>query len=384
MSRPLEGVSVLDLGISTAGPYSARFMGDLGADVTKVEPLDGENSRKLGLRYGGLGYLYHVNNYNKRSIALKVQDPRGRELFLDLVRQSDIVVENFATGTMNRWGIGYEACRKANPSIIYCSAKGFGDVGALKDRRAFDTVIQAQSGVMFMTGDKEHAPVKGGPSVCDLMTAALSALAMTAALAKRRPGESQFLDCAMFDMGIWSLLEYWPAALLGKPLERCGNRHTSHAPFGAYGCADGKVFVTVTSDEQWRPLAEMLSLDPAWSEEERKRRENLIDAALQAFVKPRPSAWIAEVLQRHRIPAAPVWNLAQATAGGVFTDRAMVRDSTHPVFGTIPLIQSPVFRHDASNVWRHQPTLGENTDEILASVGRADEADELRTQGVIA
>jgi CoA:oxalate CoA-transferase len=384
MSRPLEGVSVLDLGISTAGPYSARFMGDLGADVTKVEPLDGENSRKLGLRYGGLGYLYHVNNYNKRSIALKVQDPRGRELFLDLVRQSDIVVENFATGTMNRWGIGYEACRKANPSIIYCSAKGFGDVGALKDRRAFDTVIQALSGVMFMTGDKEHAPVKGGPSVCDLMTAALSALAMTAALAKRRPGESQFLDCAMFDMGIWSLLEYWPAALQGKPLERCGNRHTSHAPFGAYDCADGKVFVTVTSDEQWRPLAEMLGLDPAWNEEERKRRENLIDAALQAFVKPRPSGWIAEVLQRHRIPAAPVWNLAQATAGGVFTDRAMVRESTHPVFGTIPLIQSPVFRDEASNVWRHQPTLGENTDEILASVGRADEAGELRTQGVIA
>src|SRR5580692_2789801 len=121
MTRPLDGIRVLDLGISTAGPYSARFLGDLGADVIKIEPVDGENARKLGLRYGGIGYLYHVNNYNKRSIVLKVQAPRGRDIFLDLVRESDIVVENFATGTMDRWGIGFEQCRAVNPSIIYCS-----------------------------------------------------------------------------------------------------------------------------------------------------------------------------------------------------------------------------------------------------------------------
>ena len=142
MPRPLEGIRVLDLGISTAGPYCARFLADLGAEVLKIEPLDGENARKLGLRYGGTGYLYHVNNYNKKSVSLQVQTVKGREIFLELVAKSSVVVENFAIGTMTKWGIGYEACRDVNPSIIYCSAKGFGESGPLKHKRAFDTVTQ--------------------------------------------------------------------------------------------------------------------------------------------------------------------------------------------------------------------------------------------------
>ena len=190
MPRPLEGIRVLDLGISTAGPYCARFLADLGAEVLKIEPLDGENARKLGLRYGGTGYLYHVNNYNKKSVSLQVQTVKGREIFLELVAKSSVVVENFAIGTMTKWGIGYEACRDVNPSIIYCSAKGFGESGPLKHKRAFDTVTQAISGIMHLTGEPGEQPLKGGPSICDLTTAAVSAMAVMSAVVQRQIGRA--------------------------------------------------------------------------------------------------------------------------------------------------------------------------------------------------
>jgi crotonobetainyl-CoA:carnitine CoA-transferase CaiB-like acyl-CoA transferase len=183
MPRPLEGLRVLDIGISTAGPYAARLLGDLGADVIKVEPLDGENTRGLGLRYGDAGYLYHVNNYNKRSITLKLQHPRGRDLFLELVAKSDVVIENFAIGTMDKWGVGYAACREANPAIIYCSVKGFGESGPWAGLRAFDTVTQALCGLMYSTGKPGDPPLKAGPSVCDLMGAAVSSMAVMIAIA---------------------------------------------------------------------------------------------------------------------------------------------------------------------------------------------------------
>ena len=193
MPLPLEGIRVLDLGISTAGPYAARFLADLGAEVLKIEPIEGENARSLGLRYGDAGYLFHVNNYNKSSVVLRVQSDQGRRLFLELVAQSDVVIENFASGTMDRWGIGYDDCRAVNPSIVYCSAKGFGENGALRDKRAFDTVVQGLCGLMDATGDADDPPLKGGPSVCDLMTAAANAMACASAIATRVPGESVFL-----------------------------------------------------------------------------------------------------------------------------------------------------------------------------------------------
>ena len=136
MPLPLEGIRVLDLGISTAGPYASRFLADLGAEVLKIEPIEGENARSLGLRYGDAGYLFHVNNYNKSSVVLRVQSPEGRRLFLELVERSDVVIENFASGTMDRWGIGYDACRQANPSIVYCAAKGFRTSSPLAQREA--------------------------------------------------------------------------------------------------------------------------------------------------------------------------------------------------------------------------------------------------------
>ena len=176
MRRPVEGLRVVDIGIRREGQYASRLLGDLGADVVKVEPLEGENTRSLGQQYGRTGYLYHVNNYNKRSVTLRVQQPRGRALFLELVAKADVVIENFAIGTMDKWGIGYTACRAVNPSVVYCSVKGFGESGPLRDRRAFDTVTQALSGIMDSTGPRGGPPLKAGPSVCDLLGAGVTSM----------------------------------------------------------------------------------------------------------------------------------------------------------------------------------------------------------------
>lgn len=387
MPLPLEGLRVLDLGISTAGPYAARFLADLGADVIKVEPLAGENSRSLGLRYGGAGYLFHVNNYNKRSLALKVQSPEGREAFLALVATSDVVIENFAVGTMDGWGIGYEACRAANASIVYCSAKGFGESGELRRKRAFDTVVQGLAGIMDATGSGDD-PLKGGPSVCDLLTAAASAMATVSALLDRAPGQSVFVDTALFDMGAASLAWLWPVAESEHPEEaaRLGNGHPKAAPFGSFDCGDGQVFVAVDSDAAWRALAPLLDCDATWTEAARKSHEDTIDARLRAWLGSRSRAQACAQLQSLGVPATPVLALGETAALPLMTDRELLTELDHPVFGPVPLLRSPlaVAGHPRPPIRRLQPQLGEQGEEILAALpGGAERIERLRAAGAL-
>jgi CoA:oxalate CoA-transferase len=387
MSKPLDGIRVVDIGISTAGPFGARLLGDLGADVIKVEPLDGENTRSLGLRYGDTGYLYHVNNYNKRSLALQVQHPRGRDVFLDLVAHSDVVIENFAIGTMDKWGIGFAACRGANPSIVYCSVKGFGESGPLQHLRAFDTVTQALCGIMDTTGKPGDPPLKAGPSVCDLMGAAVSSMAVMAALVARHEGESQFVDTALFDMGAFALTSLWPLARSGMAdaLHRIGNGHPLHAPFGDVGCADGRVMVTVTADAQWRALATLLGMPSGWDRAARVAQRDRIAAALADWCSARGVTGAAHALQAAGVPAAPILDLAQVAVSPQLAARRMVGDVAHPVYGTVPLINTPLATGDADRTpWRLQPTLGEHGDEIVGDLlGRRDAIAALRAEGVM-
>jgi CoA:oxalate CoA-transferase len=388
MSRPLEGVRVLDIGISTAGPYAARLLGDLGADVIKVEPLDGENTRGLGLRYGDAGYLYHVNNYNKRSITLKLQHPRGRDLFLELVAKSDVVIENFAIGTMDKWGVGYAACREANPAIIYCSVKGFGESGPWAGLRAFDTVTQALCGLMYSTGKPGDPPLKAGPSVCDLMGAAVSSMAVMIAIAARRPDRGRFVDTALFDMGAVALTSLWPLARRGsaESLRSLGNRHPDHAPFDDYACGEGRVMVTVTKEAQWGALAPLLSLPAEWNRATRIEKRATIDSALAAWLAPHGAQQAAERLQALAIPAAPILDLEQVAKSAQLASRKMIGTLRHPVYGDVPLINTPLATGEADSrgPWRSQPVLGENNGEVIGDLlGRAAEIASLRAEGVV-
>lgn len=389
MRRPLEGLRVVDIGISTAGPYAARLLGDLGARVVKVEPLEGENTRSLGQRYGRTGYLYHVNNYNKRSVTLKVQHPRGRDLFLELVAKSDVVIENFAIGTMDRWGIGYEACRQAQPAIVYVSVKGFGESGPMRGRRAFDTVTQALSGLMDATGEPGSPPLKAGPSVCDLLGAAVSSMAAAAALVARDGREGRLIDTALFDMGAFATLPLWPLARDpdAPAVHRLGNGHPLHAPFGDYPSADGRVMVAVTTDAQWRRLAEWLDRPDDWDRATRVARRADIDAALSVWLGAQRASEAVGRLQSRAIPAAPVFDLAQVSSSPLLAGRAMVRDVEHPAYGRLPLIDTPlaIAGRARSGPYRFQPTLGQDNEEILGDLlGHRAELAELRAAGVIA
>ena len=388
MSRPLDGIRVLDIGISTAGPYAARLLADLGADVIKIEPLAGENTRGLGLRYGDAGYLYHVNNYNKRSVTLTLQHPRGRDLFLELVARSDVVIENFAMGTMDKWGVGYEACRKANPSIVYCSVKGFGESGPLASLRAFDTVTQALCGLMYSTGKPGDPPLKAGPSVCDLMGAAVSSMAVMTAIAARVPGQARFLDTALFDMGAIALTSLWPMARDGAPdsLRSLGNGHPDHAPFDDYPCGRGRVMLAVTRDAQWRALAGLVDLQPDWDRKARLEHREAIDAALTAWLAARDMEEAAAQLQALGVPAAPVLDLAEVATSRQMASCRMIGTHHHAVYGDVPLIHTPLATGgDVSRApWRRQPVLGENNEEVIGDLlGHAAELDSLREQGVI-
>lgn len=388
MPRPLEGIRVLDIGISTAGPYAARLLGDLGADVIKVEPLGGENTRGLGLRYGDAGYLYHVNNYNKRSVTLTLQHPRGRDLFLELVARSDVVIENFAIGTMDKWGVGFDACRRANPSIVYCSVKGFGESGPLAKLRAFDTVTQALCGLMYSTGKPGDPPLKAGPSVCDLMGAAVSSMAVMTALAARVPGQARFLDTALFDMGAIALTSLWPLARDGaaESLRSLGNSHPDHAPFGDYACSRGRVMLTVTRDVQWRALSDLVGLPRDWDRSARLAHREAIDVAVGAWLASRDMESAALRLQSAGVPAAPILDLAQVAASSQMASRNMIATQHHPVYGDVPLINTPLAMADQGvrGPWRRQPVLGEHNAEIIGVLlGHAGELESLREQGVI-
>lgn len=390
MRRPLEGLRVVDIGISTAGPYAARLLGDLGAEVVKVEPLDGENTRSLGQQYGRTGYLYHVNNYNKRSVTLKVQHPRGRDLFLELVAKSDVVIENFAIGTMDRWGIGYEACRRTNPAVVYVSVKGFGESGPMRFRRAFDTVTQALSGLMDATGEAGSPPLKAGPSVCDLLGAAVSSMAAAAALVARDGRDGRLIDTALFDMGAFATLPLWPLARdpdAPAAVHSLGNGHPLHAPFGDYACADGRVMVAVTRDAQWRPLAGWLDRPAAWDCATRVAHRADIDDALSSWLGAQRAAQAVERLQSGGVPAAPVLDLAQVSTSPLLARRAMVHEVEHPAYGRLPLIDTPlaIAGRARSGPYRFQPTLGQDNEEILGDLlGHRAELAELRAAGVIA
>jgi len=350
--------------------------------------LGGENTRGLGLRYGDAGYLFHVNNYNKRSVTLTLQQARGRDLFLELVAVSDVVIENFAIGTMDKWGVGYAACRRANPAIIYCSVKGFGETGPLRALRAFDTVTQAMCGLMHATGKPGEPPLKAGPSVCDLMGAAVSAMAVMAALASRRPGESRLLDTALFDMGAIALTSLWPLADAGEAstLRSLGNGHPEHAPFGDYACASGRVMITVTRDAQWRSLGELIGMPAQWDRPARLAHRAAIDDAMAAWTAGRSAEDAASSLQARGVPAAPVLDLAQVAGSAQLAARDMIGTYTHPAYGAVPLIHSPLAsgEPDLRTPWRAQPELGRHNEEIIgALLGHGDELAALREQGVV-
>lgn len=398
MAKPLNGVRVLDLTHMLSGPYGAMILADLGAETIKVEPLKGEGTRKLLATdprnsLSGQGAYYVTLNRNKQSVAVDLKSETGREVFYDLVRSADVVIENFSAGVAKKLLIDYEHLSKINPRIITCSISGFGSDGPNYQRPAFDQVVQALGGGMSITGVDSENPTRAGIPIGDLGGGMFGAMGVMSALVERATsGVGQHVDISMLDCQI-SMLNYMATMffLSGDIPTPIGNSHFVHVPYNSYPTADGHIIIAVIFDGFWENLLEVVD-EPAFAKEKyltqpgRLADKEFIDGRLSEILSKESSEyWLARLTEK-RIPCARVNNLAEALSDEQVLSRNMVIDLTHPDGSTTKGPGNPIklSRTDEES-FSPSPLLGQHTESVLSELlGYEDERiSALREEGAI-
>lgn len=399
---PLAGLRVIDLTLMLSGPFCTMLLADLGADVVKVEPPNGDLTRLAGpfreddeLRAFG-GYFHSINR-NKRSVVLDLKTERGKELLKRLVAGADVLVENFRPRVMDRLGLAYERLREDNPRLVYASIRGFGDPrtgeSPYVEWPAFDVTAQAMGGFMGITGTLEGEPLKAGPGVGDIFPAALGAVGILAAVRHAtQTGEGQYVDVAMYD-GVLSLCEriVYQYSYAGEVPRPQGNTHPILSPFDVFKTRDGWATIAAPTDNHWRTLCEVMGRPEAAQDE--RFKNNYVRARNSDAVRELVGSWTAGMTNDEllaaiggRVPVAPVNAVDDIFADAHTRIREMLVEVEQPgsaqpvtLAGTaIKLTQTP------GGVYRRGPLLGEHTDEVLAEIGlRAGELGELREEGVV-
>ncbi len=386
MAGPLDGVRVLDLTRILAGPYCTMVLADLGADVIKVEqPVSGDPARGNGpfLTADGDGerfstYFMSINR-GKRSVAIDLAKPEGRELLLRLAERSDVLIENFRPGTMERLGLDQATVRARNPRLVVCSVSGFGQTGPYAHRPALDIIVQGMGGMLSITGEPGGGPVRPGASIGDITAALFAAIAVQAALLEReRSGEGQYIDISMLDCQV-AIMEnaFMRYFSLGEVPGRIGTRHPSSTPFQAFETADGHVVVAIMggSTEQW-PLfcaaiehVELIDDDryaTGWDRTE--RREELVPIIEEAMRAKTTAEWV-EVLSGMGVPVGPVQDIAEVAADPQLAHRGMFVELDHPALGPVTFTGNPLkLSRTPGAPGGVPPRLGEHTAEVLAGV----------------
>jgi crotonobetainyl-CoA:carnitine CoA-transferase CaiB-like acyl-CoA transferase len=396
----LEHITVLDLTHMLSGPYGTMLLADLGARTIKVEPpVTGEGTRRL-LEHDpdnardGMGAYYLTLNRNKQSICIDLKHETGKAVFLDLVRQADVVFDNFSVGVPARLGIDHAALSQVNPRIITCSVTGFGETGPQTHRPAFDQVVQAMGGGMSITGTPQTGPVRSGIPIGDLGGGLFGALGVLAALAEReRTGLGQHVDVSMLDAQI-SLLNYMATMYLlsGQVPGGIGNGHFVHVPYNSYPTADGHIIVACIGDPFFERFAAFAGipelLDPALKNQPvRLSAKARIDALIADKFKTRTTGHWQDELQKARIPCGPVNNFAQALAD----PQVLARDMVVPVLlksgETVLMPGNPIkLSATVGSTYTCPPALGEDTDAVLSGLlqYRPEQLSALRQVGAIA
>ncbi|MCC6627979.1 MAG: CoA transferase [Chloroflexi bacterium] len=380
MTQPLDGVRVLDLTRAMTGPFCTLMLGDMGADIVKVElPGKGDEARGWGPPFvaGESSYFMSVNR-NKRSLTLNLRGDEGRAVAWRLIEWADVLVENFSPGAMDRLGLGPEAVRARNPRLIYCSITGFGQTGPGRDKTAYDLIVQGMSGLMSITGDEAGPPTKMGVPIADITAGMFAAYAVVSALYQReRTGQGQRIDTSMLGAEV-ALLTYFAGTYFatGQPPHREGNKHAIITPYATYPTRDGYVNVAVGNDGLWQRFCAALDLTALADDERfrtnRDRRANrpALEAIIEARFATMDTATIVTALEAVGVPCGPIYDLAQVFADPQTQHLALEQRVQHPTAGEIGQTGFPYRLHSgACTIRRPPPTLGQHTDEVLAELG---------------
>lgn len=373
--QPLNGIRVLDLSRVLAGPYCTMVLGDLGADVIKVESPEGDETRGWGPPFAnGESAYYLCVNRNKRGIAVDFKTEEGRKILHELVNQSDVLVENFRPGTLARFSLDFDSLAAVNPKLIYCSITGFGQTGPLRDQPGYDFMIQAMGGLMSITGEPNGEPMKVGVAVADLFAGQNAVIAILAAVqARSQTGKGQHLDISLFDSQVAMLANVASNYLVsGNMPKRYGNAHANIVPYQSFQASDVWFVVAVGNDRQFEKLCEVIGKQELANDErfgsnsERvKHRDELISLLKPVFLTKTSSEWLS-MLEAARIPCGAINSLDKVFSLPQVEARDMLVHMEHSKIGDLSLVGSPLkFSATPVDYKLPPPRLGEHTDEVL-------------------
>lgn len=382
---PLAGLRVLDLSRILAAPFATQFLGDLGADIIKVErPGHGDDTRGWGPPYvtgtdgqpTGESAYYLSANRNKRSIAIDMADPEGAKTIRALAAKCDVVIENFKLGGLAKYGLDYDSLHKVKPSLIYCSITGFGQTGPNAHRPGYDLLAQGFGGIMSLTGEPDGQPMKVGVGITDLMCGMYAASAVQAALIHRmKTGEGQHIDIGLVDTQVsWLVNEGVNYLMSGEAPKRRGNQHPNIVPYQVFECADGHVIVAAGNDGQFARFSVLIGMpaladDPRFTKNtDRLKNRDMLIPMLADRLAQMPKQALIEGMEANNIPGGEINTLPEVFAGEQVAARGMKISMPHPAAasGQVELIGNPVKMSATPVTYRHHPPMcGEHTDEIL-------------------
>jgi len=393
-AKALEGVKVVEVGKYTTGPLAGRILATLGAEVIKVEPPEGDLVRVIQPKHGDMGYLFHLNNSDKKATAIDLTKEEGKEIYKKLAAKADAFIDSMAAGSSDRMGLGYSVIKETNPDIIYCAVNGFGQFGPYRNKLGLDTTLQAMAGILEVTGRPEDPPTKIGASIVDLMGGSFAPLAILVALHHHhRTGKGQFIDLSMHDLAGWLSQAFWPHYLAThQNPPRLGNRDLYRAPHNTYQAKDGLIAIAVDNETQWQKLLgimgrkDLLKDTRYDSMEKRIARVDEVDEVVSRWVKSQKVQDIVAVCDKAGVPASNLPDVHEVIADPQVLHRQMILDIDDGQGDKVRISGSP-FRMSETpgRVEKRAPWLGEHNEEVLRELGYTKEQiARLKEQGILA
>ena len=394
MAAALDNIKVVDLTRTLAGPFCTMLLGDMGADVVKIEePTDGDETRKWTPFWNGESTQFLTFNRNKRSLAVNLKEPEGLKIVRDLAAGADVMIESFRAGTLDRLGLGYDEIKKVNPGVIYCSISGYGRTGPMADMPGYDLLIQAYSGLMSLTGDPDGTPLRIGFSLVDLFTGMMAYGTILTALRQRdQTGKGQWVESALLD-GQVAALSYHATGFLGTGVEpkRMGSGHPSLVPYQSFSSSNGQFIIGCANQGLWERMCRAIGQDGMLEDaryttntDRVEHRAECIGELNTVFAQKTTDHWVGLIVEAG-VPCGPINTVSEVVSNPQVLARNMISEVEHPNIPNLKFPSSPLKLTDSpATIRRVPPLLGQHNEEVLAEAGYSpNKIADLRERGVI-